>query len=660
MRVLNVGVLAHVDAGKTSLTERLLFDAGVLDAIGSVDAGTTATDTLALERARGITIEAAVVAFTVGDLLIDVIDTPGHPDFIAEVERSLAVLDAAVLVLSAVEGVQPQTRVLFRALRRLRIPTLLFLNKVDRVGADPGRVLAEVAASLCPDVVALTRAVAPGSRGVAVVERDATELTADLVEVLSRHDDRLLAGWVEDPARVGPQRLRAALAEQTGAGLVHPAFSGSALTGVGINALTEGIVQLLPTTATDRPAFPGDSDEPLSGLVFGVEQTPSGRQLASVRMFAGTLHLRDRLAPGRITGIRIHESGALIESATLPAGRVGVVRGLDGVRVGDAIGAPPPVRIPSFAPPGLETIVDPVDPTQRGALLSGLAALAARDPFIQVRQDDTRNEVAVSLYGPVQQEVLAARLADGWGIAVEFRDTTVVYIERVSGVGQAVEVIGIGGNPYLATVGLRVAPGSPGAGVDYRLAVEPGSLPAAFRVALEEGVQDMLAGGGPNGWPIPDATVTLIRSGYWARQSHMHASFDKAMSSVAGDFRSLARFVLAEALWRAGTQVCQPVHRALLDLPADSLRAVLARLGRIGALPGSPEQRGGRVLLPVELSAGAVPELARALPGLSSGDAAMESTFDHHDPVRGGELPRRPRVGPDPFDRVAYRRDVPR
>src|SRR6266700_1381078 len=143
-RTLNLGILAHVDAGKTTLTERLLYTAGVIDEVGSVDAGTTRTDSLALERQRGITIKSAVVSFEIGDVAVNLIDTPGHPDFIAEVERVLSVLDGAVLVVSAVEGVQPQTRLLMRALKRLRIPTLLFVNKMDRIGAEPQRVLAEI------------------------------------------------------------------------------------------------------------------------------------------------------------------------------------------------------------------------------------------------------------------------------------------------------------------------------------------------------------------------------------------------------------------------------------------------------------------------------------------------------------------------------------
>ena len=162
MQSLNLGILAHVDAGKTSLTERLLFDAGAIASIGRVDDGNTQTDTLALERQRGITIKAAVVSFTVADVAVNLIDTPGHPDFIAEVERVLSVLDGAVLVVSAVEGVQAQTLVLMRALRRLGIPTLIFVNKIDRGGADPHRVARQLASRLTPDLVALGEVRGPG------------------------------------------------------------------------------------------------------------------------------------------------------------------------------------------------------------------------------------------------------------------------------------------------------------------------------------------------------------------------------------------------------------------------------------------------------------------------------------------------------------------
>src|ERR1700722_18369185 len=200
MHMLNLGILAHVDAGKTSLTERLLFTAGVIDEIGSVDDGSTQTDSLALERQRGITIKSAVVSIVVGDVTVNLIDTPGHPDFIAEVERVLSVLDGAVLVVSAVEGVQSQTRVLMRTLERLGIPTLIFVNKIDRGGADTGRTLAAIAGKLTPAVIALGSARDLGTKAASCAPYGPAdgEFTSRLAEVLADHDDELLAAYLSE------------------------------------------------------------------------------------------------------------------------------------------------------------------------------------------------------------------------------------------------------------------------------------------------------------------------------------------------------------------------------------------------------------------------------------------------------------------------------
>ncbi|MFD8818828.1 GTP-binding protein, partial [Streptomyces sp. NPDC059627] len=218
MHLLNLGILAHVDAGKTSLTERLLHTAGVIDELGSVDDGSTRTDTLALERQRGITIKSAVVSFPLDGVTVNLIDTPGHPDFIAEVERVLGVLDGAVLVVSAVEGVQAQTRVLMRTLRRLRIPTLVFVNKIDRRGARDDAVLAQLARRLAVPVVPMGRATALGTRDA----RFLPGLGPAALDALADRDDALLAAYLD--GGVPDARLRAALAEQTRRTLVHPVY----------------------------------------------------------------------------------------------------------------------------------------------------------------------------------------------------------------------------------------------------------------------------------------------------------------------------------------------------------------------------------------------------------------------------------------------------
>src|SRR5712691_2727458 len=242
-KTLNLGILAHVDAGKTTLTERLLYAAGVIDQIGSVDDGTTQTDSLALEQQRGITIKSAVVSFPVKDVTVNLIDTPGHPDFIAEVERALSVLDGAVLVISAVEGVQPQTHILMRALQRLRVPTLMFVNKIDRRGAGGERLLRAISQRLTPAIVSMgcTRELGTRAAGFTPAGGADAAFTARLAEVLAEQNDSILAAYVRGEPGVSYRRLRDELSVQTSRVLVHPVFFGSAQTGAGVDSLMGGI-----------------------------------------------------------------------------------------------------------------------------------------------------------------------------------------------------------------------------------------------------------------------------------------------------------------------------------------------------------------------------------------------------------------------------------
>ena len=653
MNTRNLGILAHVDAGKTTLTERLLFAAGVIDEVGSVDDGSTQTDTLALERQRGITIKAAVVSFVVGDGTVNLIDTPGHPDFIAEVERVLSVLDGAVLVISAVEGVQAQTRLLLRTLRRLGIPTLLFVNKIDRVGAQDAGTVAAIAAKLTPAVVAMGSVQGLGTRDPGFTPYGAADagFTARLAELLADHDDALLAAAVDDQATVPYRRLRRALAAQVGRGLVHPVYFGSAITGAGVADLTAAVAELLPAAG-------GDPDGPCSGTVFKVERGPAGEKVAYVRMFSGTVRVRDRVRFGdgnqaKVTAIAVFDRGSSARRASVAAGRIAKLWGLGEVKVGDAIGGSPATSARRwFAPPTLETVVLPRRPADKGALHTALAQLAEQDPLINLRQDDTRQELFVSLYGEVQKEVIQATLAGDYGIEVAFRATTTICIERPLGSGAAVEHIGKEPNPFLATVGLRVDPAPAGTGVAFRLEVELGSMPFSFFKAVEETVHETLHQG-LCGWQVTDCTVTMTHSGYWARQSHAHATFDKSMSSTAGDFRNLTPLVLMAALARAGTRVHEPLHRFRLELPADTIGAVLPVLGRLRAVPRTTTVQGSSGVVEGEVPAARVHELERQLPGPTRGEGVLESAFDRYQPVRG-PAPTRARTDHNPLDRKEY------
>jgi ribosomal protection tetracycline resistance protein len=649
--------LAHVDAGKTSLTERLLHAAGVIDEIGSVDDGSTQTDSLALERQRGITIKSAVVSFVVDDVTINLIDTPGHPDFIAEVERVLNVLDGAVLVISAVEGVQAQTRVLMRTLRRLLIPTLIFVNKIDRAGARRERVLRSVTGKLTAAIVPMGSTDGLGTRdaGFAPYTGADTGFRSALTELLADHSDELLAAYVENETAISHGRLRAELAAQCGRALVHPVFFGSAITGAGVEALIAGIAELLPATA-------GDAGAPVSGTVFKVERGPADEKIAYVRLFAGTVRTRDRLrfgqgGAGKVTAISVFDRGTAVRRGSVAAGQIGKLWGLAGVRIGDTvkdtvgapIGAspgPPGADRGHFAPPTLETVVVPCRPADKGALYAALAQLAEQDPLINLRRDDVRQEISASLYGEVQKEVIQATLANDYGIDVTFRETTTICIERPIGTGAAVEIIDTEPNPFLATVGLRVEPAQPGGGVEFRLGVELGAMPITFFRAVEETVRETLHQG-IHGWPVIDCTVTMTRCGYWPRQSHSHGVFDKSMSSTAGDFRNLTPLVVMSALRR------EPMHRFHIEFPADMLGALLPALTRLRAVPGTPATHGSTGTLEGEIPAARVRELELRLPGLTRGEGVVDSAFDRYRPVRG-PVPARPRSDHNPLNREEY------
>ncbi|TDD93557.1 tetracycline resistance ribosomal protection protein Otr(A) [Actinomadura rubrisoli] len=638
MPTLNLGILAHVDAGKTSLTERLLYATGAIDRLGSVDAGDTQTDRGELERSRGITIRSAVASFGLGPLRVNLIDTPGHADFVAEVERALGVLDGAVLVLSAVEGVQAQTRVLMRTLRELRLPTLIFVNKIDRAGARRDGALDAVRRRLSRRIVPMNDVRAPGTSEARAVP---ARLGPDAAELLADADDALLADLVEgrEPARA---LVRAALREQTAAGLVHPLYFGSALTGQGVADLLDGVAGLLPEANGKAGGEP-------RGTVFAVERGTSGEKTAYLRLFSGELRPRQRVTlqgrdgahGGQITALDVVGSP---EPGTATAGDIARVRGLADVRVGDRIGAPERA-VPPFRPPSLETVVRARRPGESARLRAALLRLADEDPLIRARPAPG-GATSVLLYGEVQKEIIGARLLADFGVEAVFEESRTVYAERPVGVGEAAEDMNWRRRTpdFWATVGLRVEPGPPGSGVTFRREVELGALPAAFDRAIEETVHRTLEQG-LRGWPVTDCAVVLTRSGYGGPVS------------TAADFRGLTPLVLMRALAEAGTRVYEPYHAFEAEIPGDALSPVLARLGALGAGAVEPEPNAEGWTLTGEIPASRVREIERALPGLTAGEGVWWSRPSGDRPVTG-RPPARERTDGDPLDRDAYLRHL--
>ncbi|MFC6162835.1 elongation factor G [Kribbella jiaozuonensis] len=617
-----MGIVAHVDAGKTSLTERLLYAAGVIDRVGRVDDGNTQTDSMELERKRGITIRSAVVSFALGDLPVNLIDTPGHSDFIAEVERALSVLDGAVLVISAVEGVQPQTRLLMRTLDRLRIPTLLFVNKIDRVGARYDDLLADIKRLLTPSAVPMVGVTDLGTRSAGLVPQD----TEPLAEMLAERNDEFLEGYLSG----APLDVAGELRRQVATAQVHPVYFGSAMTGVGVAELIEGIRSWLPRAT---PA----SEDPLQARVFKVDRGAAGQKIALARMFAGTLTSRSYVDVHPVDGPEYQARPSAIEVSGHPvdraeAGQIVALRGLKSIRIGDQLGVRTKQVGRLFAPPTLETVVSARD---RVKLFQALTQLAEQDPLIRVRKAD---EITVSLYGEVQKEVIASLLATEYGVDVTFSQTTPIHVERLDGTGEAVREITAPENLWAAGVGFRVSPVAEG--IEYNLIVELGGLPRAFHTAIEETVRLTLHQG-LFGWEIPNIRVDLTHTAY------------SSVATVAADFRRLVPLVLMQAIAEAGTTVLEPVNQFELDAPADTVSRVLAHIAEHRGVVSQTTLTETQAHLEGTIPAATTHSFETFLPTLTHGEGLLATTFHTYQPVPG-PAPIRSRTDGNPLNEKQY------
>ena len=652
MHTLNLGIFAHVDAGKTTLTERLLYAAGVIEEVGSVDAGTTQTDSMALEQQRGITIKSAVASFAIGDLTVNLIDTPGHPDFIAEVDRALPVLDGAVLVISAVEGVQPQTRVLMRALQRLRVPTLLFVNKIDRAGAGNERVLASISERLTTAIVAMGWTRDLGTRAAQFAPwPPADPIFAErLAQVLAEHSDAVLTAYVAgDSASVGS-------APSSRAGDPDEVRAGPS-----------GLLRLRHHGSRSGRAHVGHCRAPAGGA-RGPRQCVVGHGLqdrARPDRRTGCVppHVLGRAPRARSRRVRSRRGAARDRDQCLRArqrgrsevGRRGPdrarVSGLSDTQIGDRIGAhgsEPATH--QFPAPTMESVVVATDPDDRARLRLALVQLAEQDPFIDVRQDDAFDELSVSLYGEVQKEVIGATLAGDFGIDVTFREATTIHIERPVGTGSALELLRDDANPFSATIGLRIEPAPVATGVTFRLDIEPRLIPAYIYKTAERFTERMTEYVGNTlqqglfGWQVTDCVVTMTHCDYYIGDGATKPTRPTPRTTAA-HFRKLTPIVLMRALTRAKTVVCEPRVRARIETPSATVGAVVASAARLGGALEPPTVRGSLSIIETVIAARRVQDLQRSLSDVTGGEATVETAFAGYAPVSGSPPVRRMRVG---------------
>lgn len=630
-RKINIGILAHVDAGKTSLTEQLLFYGGALRSAGAVDLGTAQTDTLEVERMRGISVKTADAVLETETAVVNLIDTPGHADFISEVERALSVLDCAVLVVSAVEGVQAQTEVLLGAVQRLKLPCVAFVNKLDRAGSDFEAACASLSELLSDRaLLAVNRPAHEGTPEAAPV------LAADCLEnaVVLAGDEILLERYLAGEAVDFPQTVRAAV--ENGA---VPVLCGSSKTGAGCRELLDFLCACVP----EAPQADGE----FLARVFRVEHDKGLGKLAHVRVFSGSVAPRQSVclprcgAEEKVAGIRRPLGRRQADVPEAKAGDIAVLFGLSSVRAGDVLGRGALPRAEStLAVPLLTVKAEPETPAEITALAAALSALADEDPALRFEWVREKREIQLRIVGKIQLEILGALLLERYGLKARFSAPSVIYKETPSKTGEGYADY-LAPKPCWAVLRFRIEPLPRGAGLVYESQASPARLLYRYQNHVETAVPEALLQG-LFGWEVTDLKVTLLDG----EHHHVHTH--------PLDFFVCTPMAIMDGLKNCGTTLLEPILRvrAVFD-PALSGRVIGLLQNARGTLL-SQAVRGERQLLEAEVPAADSLELPVEFAKLTGGRGSLSAVFSHYAPCPPGFTAERERIGANPLDRAKY------
>ena len=561
----NIVILAHVDAGKTTLSEQLLSTAGAIRTVGKVDTGTAHTDRLPIEKRRGISVQSAGAVLRWENEEITLIDTPGHSDFCAETERALSAPDGAVLVMSAVEGVQSRTEALFDALKKAHIPTLLFINKQDREGADRDRVLGDVKSFLTENAVPLW---------------DEEALYAFLAE----RDDQLMEQYLMGES-ASPEQLKQALIRATHGCEAYPALSGSALKGEGVKELLSAIVDFLPPPSEDKGA--------LAARVFAVTKDEKWGRCAHVRVFSGALRTRDAIMVDgkeqKITQLRRYTpDGRGEDTPELKAGQIGMVMGWENVRPGMALGdealLPRPVDESVLSAPTLQ-VSAAADKGREHALYHAFLELEEEDPLLQVGYDSVRGETVVSVMGDIQLEILTDTLASRFGLNVTFGEPRILYKETVIAPVEGY-VAYLAPKPCWAIIQVRIEPLPRGSGVAFSCPLTPKDLPIRYQRQIENALPLALRQG-VFGYELTDVKITILYGEH--HEIHTHPL----------DFIVALPMAVMDALDKGHNARLEPVMQVDFMLPGEHLGRVMSDVekmrGEVQAVSRTEDERRARM-----------------------------------------------------------------
>ena len=678
-RTRNIGIMAHIDAGKTTTTERILFYTGITYKVGEVHDGTAVMDWMAQEQERGITITSAATTCLWRDHRINIIDTPGHVDFTAEVERSLRVLDGAVAVFDAVAGVEPQSETVWRQADKYRVPRICFVNKMDRVGADFERTMTQIRDKFQANPVAVQLPLGAEDRFAGVIDlvrmkavryhdetlgadsmleeipadrlEEATTLHETLIEKVCEVDDQLLEQYLRGEP-IGEARIMATLRRRTIESVRHeeapfvPVLCGSAFKNKGVQPLLDAVVDYLPApsdipavTGTDPNAGeeslverPARDDAPFSALAFKIMTDPFVGQLAFIRVYSGVMasgatiynpRQRRKERVGRL--LKMH-ADKREDIKQVYAGDIAAAVGLKSVATGDTIcdhQHPVVLEAIVFPNPVIALAIEPKTKADQEKLGQGLAKLTREDPTFRVRTDEETGQVVISGMGELHLEIIVDRLRREFGVAATVGRPQVAYREALTKSAEAEGryVKQTGGRGQYGHVRLRVMPGQPGDGFVFKNEIFGGAVPREFIGSIEDGVREAITTGVLAGYAIENVSVTLYDG----------SSHDVDSSEVA--FKIAGSMAFREAARRASPVLLEPVMKVEVVVPEAHMGDIIADLNSRRGKVKSMEAHGGTQIVNARVPLAEMFGYATDLRSRTQGRATYTMHFDRYEQV---------------------------
>ncbi len=639
MKTVNIGIVAHVDAGKTTLTEQLLYCSGQTRTVGSVDDGTSQSDFLKVEQRRGISVRTSVVSLQYGDVRINVIDTPGHADFAADVERSLAVLDVAVVMISAVEGIQPQTELLIEALMRTNTRMIFVINKVDRAGSRIQKIIDEIRERFSLRTICLTDVKQEGERDCILTDRTlkSDDFFTEATELLCETSDELMERYLSGE-EISKEEIHRLMTAAFSSGELVPVLCMAALHG-------KGIASLLSLLAACDFSYKNRQDDTLSGIVYQVTHDKAMGRVAHVRLFGGALKNRDsvQLTDGseqKITQIRRYQGGKFSDIGEVRRGEIGALCGLSNIRAGDIIGELFELQQYELSAPLFCVQAAPKTASERYALLQALLELSAEDPGMRVSYEQGEQEIDVNVTGKIQLEVINELLQTRYGLSCTFSAPSVIYRETPIKPGRGHEAYTMP-KPCWAIVTLDITPLPRGSGITFSSTVPNNQMFYRYQRHVETALYRAAKQGLYN-WEVVDMNVVLSDGNHHTIHTHPM------------DFFLATPLALYDGLLHTGTHLLEPMQKMRIAVPEEYAKTVLGDLITLRAQADVPVIKNGMFFVEARVPAATVMDYSVTLAAKTKGKGSLSLRFDGYEICPPGIGAATRHRGPDPRDRDRY------